>query len=90
MIALPDLRRRAPASLIPPSRLQLSEWIEGNIRLPPTVTALLEASNSFGVHTRAATRLPIIVPDRRHARRQASATLSRFPTVTICVRLSAT
>jgi hypothetical protein len=40
MIALPDLRRRALASLIPPSRLQLSERIEGNVHLPQAVTAL--------------------------------------------------
>ncbi|WP_454619350.1 phage terminase large subunit family protein [Bradyrhizobium cenepequi] len=34
------IRRSALRSLIPPPRLQLSEWIEANIRLPESVSAL--------------------------------------------------
>jgi phage terminase large subunit GpA-like protein len=40
MTALADIRRTALRSLIPPPRLQLSEWIEANIRLPEGVSAL--------------------------------------------------
>lgn len=39
-VALAELRRRALASLIPPARLPLSEWIEGHVRLPEGVSAL--------------------------------------------------
>ena len=35
-----NIRRNALRSLIPPPRLQLSEWIESNIRLPEGVSAL--------------------------------------------------
>jgi hypothetical protein len=38
--ALTAIRTRALRSLIPPPRLQLSEWIESNIRLPEGVSAL--------------------------------------------------
>jgi phage terminase large subunit GpA-like protein len=34
------VRVRALASLIPPPRLQLSQWIEQNIRLPEGISAL--------------------------------------------------
>ncbi len=34
------VRRRALASLIPPERLPLSEWIEGNVVLPQGTTAV--------------------------------------------------
>ena len=37
---IPNIRRRALASLIPPPRLRLSEWIEANIVLPEGVSAL--------------------------------------------------
>jgi phage terminase large subunit GpA-like protein len=40
MTTVADIRRTALRSLIPPPRLQLSEWIEGNIRLPEGVSAL--------------------------------------------------
>jgi hypothetical protein len=40
MTALATIRTRALRSLIPPPRLQLSEWIESNIRLPEGVSAL--------------------------------------------------
>lgn len=40
MITLTAIRRNALRSLIPPPRLQLSEWIETNIRLPEGVSAL--------------------------------------------------
>src|SRR5258706_9625109 len=40
MTVLSSLRTRALASLIPPPRQQLSEWIESNIRLPEGVSAL--------------------------------------------------
>jgi len=39
-MAIVDIRRAALRSLIPPPRLQLSEWIEANIRLPDGVWAL--------------------------------------------------
>jgi phage terminase large subunit GpA-like protein len=35
-----DVRRRAIASLIPPPRLRLSEWIDREIVLPEGVSAL--------------------------------------------------
>jgi hypothetical protein len=38
--AVAALRRRALASLIPPRRLPLSQWIERHIRLPDGVSAL--------------------------------------------------
>jgi phage terminase large subunit GpA-like protein len=41
MTTLADVRSRALRALIPPPRLQLSTWIEGNIRLPEGVSALL-------------------------------------------------
>ena len=37
---LAHIRARALRSLIPPPRLRLSEWIESNIRLPESTTAL--------------------------------------------------
>jgi phage terminase large subunit GpA-like protein len=37
---LATIRTRALASLIPPPRLHLSDWIERNIRLPEGVSAL--------------------------------------------------
>jgi phage terminase large subunit GpA-like protein len=37
---LADIRTRALASLVPPPRLRLSEWIEGEIVLPEGVSAL--------------------------------------------------
>jgi phage terminase large subunit GpA-like protein len=37
---LEGLTRRALAALSPPPRLRLSEWIEGNVRLPDGVSAL--------------------------------------------------
>jgi len=37
---LEELTRRALAALSPPPRLRLSEWIEGNVRLPDGVSAL--------------------------------------------------
>jgi hypothetical protein len=37
---LADIRRTALRSLIPPERVALSEWIEGNIKLPEGVSAL--------------------------------------------------
>ena len=37
---LADIRDRALASLIPPPRIALSDWIEENIRLPEGVSAL--------------------------------------------------
>ncbi|MCC8936883.1 phage terminase large subunit family protein [Bradyrhizobium sp. Arg68] len=40
MTTLGAIRRQALRSLIPPPRLQLSEWIETNIRLPEGVSAL--------------------------------------------------
>jgi phage terminase large subunit GpA-like protein len=40
MTTLADVRSRALRALIPPPRLQLSTWIEGNIRLPEGVSAL--------------------------------------------------
>ncbi|GMO87150.1 phage terminase large subunit family protein [Bradyrhizobium ottawaense] len=40
MNALCEIRTRALRSLIPPPRLQLSDWIEANIRLPEGVSAL--------------------------------------------------
>jgi hypothetical protein len=46
MSALLDVRRHAFASLIPPPRLRLSDWIEQNIRLPEGVSALSCASPS--------------------------------------------
>jgi hypothetical protein len=33
-LAIAALRQRAMRVLLPPRRLPLSEWIEGNIRLP--------------------------------------------------------
>jgi phage terminase large subunit GpA-like protein len=39
MPALAEVRRRALASLIPPERLPLSEWIEANVRLPQGLAA---------------------------------------------------
>jgi hypothetical protein len=35
-----DVRARALSALLPPTRLQLSEWIEANIRLPQGTTAI--------------------------------------------------
>jgi hypothetical protein len=40
MATTADLRRVALWSLIPPPRLQLSDWIEANIKLPEGVSAL--------------------------------------------------
>src|SRR5688572_364478 len=40
MTALREVRARALASLVPPERLPLSEWIEANIRLPQATTAI--------------------------------------------------
>jgi phage terminase large subunit GpA-like protein len=40
MTTLATIRRNALRSLIPPPRLQLSEWIEQNVRLPEGVSAL--------------------------------------------------
>lgn len=40
MTLLLETRRRALAALVPPPRLDLSAWIEGNLRLPEGVTAL--------------------------------------------------
>jgi phage terminase large subunit GpA-like protein len=40
MTALAEVRRRALASLIPPERLALSDWIETNVRLPQGTTAV--------------------------------------------------
>lgn len=40
MTTIADIRVAALRSLIPPPRLQLSEWIESNIRLPEGVSAL--------------------------------------------------
>ena len=39
-LAIADVRRRALASLLPPQRLPLSEWIEGNVVLPHGTTAM--------------------------------------------------
>lgn len=38
--ALTAVRKRALASLRPPPRLRLSEWLEGNVRLPEGMSAL--------------------------------------------------
>lgn len=38
--AIADVRRRAMLALVPPPRLALSEWIEGEMRLPEGVSAL--------------------------------------------------
>jgi hypothetical protein len=40
MTLLGDIRARALASLIPPQRLRLSDWIEANIKLPEGASAL--------------------------------------------------
>src|SRR5258706_2549862 len=40
MTPLADVRRRALRALTPPPRLLLSEWLEGNVRLPEGVSAL--------------------------------------------------
>jgi len=40
MTAVAEIRTAALRALIPPPRLRLSEWIEGNIRLPEGVSAL--------------------------------------------------
>jgi phage terminase large subunit GpA-like protein len=40
MTSIHEIRRRSIAFLIPPPRLRLSEWIEGNICLPEGVSAL--------------------------------------------------
>jgi phage terminase large subunit GpA-like protein len=40
MTTINKLRRQAMASLVPPPRLKLSEWIERNIRLPEGTSAL--------------------------------------------------
>ena len=40
MATLADVRRRALAALVPPPRLQLSEWIEREIVLPEGTSAL--------------------------------------------------
>jgi phage terminase large subunit GpA-like protein len=40
MTTLTDIRHRALASLIPPPRLTLSDWIERHIRLPEGISAL--------------------------------------------------
>jgi hypothetical protein len=40
MEMLAAVRSRALASLIPPPRLHLSDWIEANIQLPEAVSAL--------------------------------------------------
>jgi phage terminase large subunit GpA-like protein len=40
MTTIADIRTRALRSLIPPPRLQLSEWIEQTIKLPQDVSAL--------------------------------------------------
>jgi hypothetical protein len=40
MGTLAAIRRNALRSLIPPPRLQLSEWIESNIKLSEGVSAL--------------------------------------------------
>jgi len=37
---LNDIRANALRSLIPPPRIALSQWIEGNIKLPEGVSAL--------------------------------------------------
>jgi phage terminase large subunit GpA-like protein len=39
MPALAEVRRRALASLIPPERVPLSQWIESNVRLPQGLAA---------------------------------------------------
>jgi hypothetical protein len=41
MTALADVRRRALRSLMPPSRLRLSEWIERQLVLPEGITSAL-------------------------------------------------
>src|SRR5260221_14617857 len=40
MPALATVRRTALRSLIPPPRLHLSDWIEANIKLPESVSAI--------------------------------------------------
>ena len=39
-VSFTNVRTRALAAPIPPPRLQLSQWIEKNIRLPEGVSAL--------------------------------------------------
>jgi hypothetical protein len=49
MNLLADIRARALASLIPPPRTALSEWIEANIKLPEGVSALPGSRGEFTI-----------------------------------------
>jgi hypothetical protein len=50
--SLAAIRARALASLIPPPRIALSDWIESNIRLPEGVSAGCRCSPDHRVGTR--------------------------------------
>jgi hypothetical protein len=56
--SLATIRTRALASLIPPPRLRLSEWIENNIKLPEGVSALPGAFAFGPISARAPTPSP--------------------------------
>jgi hypothetical protein len=61
-MSLRELRHKALGrSLIPPSRLQFSEWIEANIKLPEGVRALPGAGPSVGASARSCRRLVLFV-----------------------------
>jgi hypothetical protein len=61
---LAEIRTRALASLIPPPRLRLSEWIEHDFRLPEGVSAIARPGAALAYQREIAAGRDQRPPDR--------------------------
>jgi hypothetical protein len=90
-MTLAAIRTRALASLIPPPRLQLSNWIEANIRLPEGVSALPGAIRLYPYQREIADAHPINLMDCSSlyfSKRASAARRARSPRRTASWRIS--
>jgi phage terminase large subunit GpA-like protein len=76
-VAIPLIRARALAALIPPPRLRLSEWIERELVLPEGVSALPGRMRLWPYQREIANAIKDPAYERVHLRRRGGQTIRR-------------